>query len=505
MPTLFTNLRGLHRQIPKRPTPPEKHPHEQFPVAAAPIVGIRQLEQPRKKIAIVGGGLAGLCAAYELDTLGYDVTVFEARKRVGGRVWSDSTFAHGHLKSSTKYVERGAELIGSNHPLWCQYAKRFNFGFHNTRDYKNAPIRVKGKTLSFEESQRLIEAMEKHLDVLNLLAETIVDPFEPWLNPDAESLDGMSLTKWLRTLKCGGDAIKIMARDAVGDQLATDNGISADEQSMLAVLAMIKGHGIDRYWKDTEVYRCKGGNDRLAKRFKRELGRKVKDRTRVTAIRRVGTSVWVDTNPALDSSSPYDDVILAVPPPVWSEIKFHPRIPKLADPPHLGNNTKCLLRVDRRFWEDFTSSPDFTNEDDGACVNLTWETSEAEKTPQYTMVAFSGAASADKLLRMRSDKARRQAILRELSTCYPNIDRRVRKSKFMNWRDESYTRGSYYFPRCGEVIEWGKFWKDGHDDWLHFAGEHTCYAFMGYMEGALQSGFRLSRRLAERDRIPSPG
>ncbi len=34
---------------------------------------------------------------------------------------------------------------------------------------------------------------------------------------------------------------------------------------------------------------------------------------------------------------------------------------------------------------------------------------------------------------------------------------------------------------------------------LHFAGEHTCYAFVGYMEGALNSGASLARRLAERD------
>ncbi len=271
MPTLFTNLRARHRRIPKRPETP---PHQQFRVAPAARATSARTKQPRKRVAIVGAGLAGLCAAYELKALNYDVTVFEARNRVGGRVWSDEDFAHGPGKRSTKFVERGAELIGSNHPLWCQYAKRFNLRFHDTKDYKNAPIRVKGETLSFEKSERLIEEMEKHLDVLNLLAETIVDPFEPWLNPDSKSLDRMSLTEWLQTLDCGRDRMKQMARDAIGDQLATDNGINADEQSMLAVLAMIKGHGIDRYWKDTEVYRCVGGNDRLAKQFTRPWERR---------------------------------------------------------------------------------------------------------------------------------------------------------------------------------------------------------------------------------------
>lgn len=39
---------------------------------------------------------------------------------------------------------------------------------------------------------------------------------------------------------------------------------------------------------------------------------------------------------------------------------------------------------------------------------------------------------------------------------------------------------------------------------LHFAGEHCCYAFTGWMEGALASGVRLARRLAERDDLVKP-
>jgi monoamine oxidase len=71
----------------------------------------------------------------------------------------------------------------------------------------------------------------------------------------------------------------------------------------------------------------------------------------------------------------------------------------------------------------------------------------------------------------------------------------------MNWPKEDWTEASYYFPRVNEVTTWGPFWKAGYGDWLHFAGEHTCYAFVGYMEGALSSGYRLARKLAVRDKI----
>src|SRR5262245_65617361 len=39
-------------------------------------------------VAILGAGIAGLTAAYELSKAGYRCTVLEARERAGGRVWT---------------------------------------------------------------------------------------------------------------------------------------------------------------------------------------------------------------------------------------------------------------------------------------------------------------------------------------------------------------------------------------------------------------------------------
>jgi monoamine oxidase len=72
----------------------------------------RREERPLGKVAVVGAGFAGLASAYWLARAGFEVRVFEARKRVGGRVHTLRDFSPGRL------IEGGAELIGLNHSLW---------------------------------------------------------------------------------------------------------------------------------------------------------------------------------------------------------------------------------------------------------------------------------------------------------------------------------------------------------------------------------------------------
>jgi monoamine oxidase len=56
--------------------------------AAAEPLALARGERHGTKVAILGAGVAGLSAAYELGKAGYDCTVLEARGRAGGRNWS---------------------------------------------------------------------------------------------------------------------------------------------------------------------------------------------------------------------------------------------------------------------------------------------------------------------------------------------------------------------------------------------------------------------------------
>jgi len=73
---------------------------------------------PAKKVIVVGAGLAGLAAAYELTAAGHDVTVFETLLRPGGRVRTlREAFSDG------LYAEAGARIFSDSYPRLLHYAK----------------------------------------------------------------------------------------------------------------------------------------------------------------------------------------------------------------------------------------------------------------------------------------------------------------------------------------------------------------------------------------------
>ena len=79
------------------------------------------LTGPSRKVLILGAGMAGLVAGYELAKLGHETTILEARMRPGGRVHTlREPFSDG------LYAEAGAARIPANHDLTLKYVKEFS-------------------------------------------------------------------------------------------------------------------------------------------------------------------------------------------------------------------------------------------------------------------------------------------------------------------------------------------------------------------------------------------
>jgi monoamine oxidase len=434
-----------------------------------------------RRILIVGAGFAGLAAAHELAAAGYDVRVFEARNRVGGRVVSFHDLAPG------KTVEGGAELIGSNHPTWLSYQQKFKLSLLDvTDDPGDAPIVLDGRVLRDADAEMIYHDLETAYAALNVVAAPI-DPVEPWKSPGASMLDRETVAAWI-----DAQPMAPLSKRALHAEFAADNGAETAAQSHLANLAQIKGGGLDRYWTDTESFRCHGGNQQLAHNLASAVpAHHLRLRTAVTKITTTdrGASVTLEDESVVKG----DDVILAVPPSVWSKISFDPPLPP-ALRPQMGSNVKFLAVVRSQFWRRTGLAPNLLSD---RPVQITWEATDNQPGPGVVLTAFSGAGAANEC-RAWKPADRTKAYLKALEVAYPDLASEFVKARFMDWPGDAWTRASYAFPAPGQVTTLGPILRDGLGR-LHFAGEHTNYAFIGYMEGALGSGVALAARLAARD------
>ncbi|HWN85888.1 MAG TPA: FAD-dependent oxidoreductase [Vicinamibacterales bacterium] len=436
------------------------------------------------RVVIIGAGFSGLTAAYELSRAGYTVTVVEARNRVGGRVLSFSDLVPG------KNVEGGGELIGSNHPTWVAYAKQFKLQFLDVSEEDGeAPIVLGGKRLSEKVEEELWEQLDAASNLMNADATRIVDAFEPWRTPNAEALDRRTLASWIEGLD-----VSALCKAGLHAQMTADNGMITEWQSYLGNLAMVKGGGLEKYWTESEVYRCKGGNQQLARRLAAAVGNeRVMTRTPVTRVQvddRLAR-VTLATGRVLEA----DHVLLTAPPSVWNRIAFEPLLPVTLTP-QMGSSIKCLIALQDRFWRRAGLAPDSLT--DGP-LHMTWNGTDGQGAGAAALVAFASGPGAEQT-RAWPSATRIEQRLATLEKIYPGIRPAFVRARYMDWPGDAWTKGAYSFPAPGQVTTQGPTLRQGLGR-LHFAGEHSSYGFVGYMEGALESGASAARRIAQRDGV----
>ena len=483
MPNLYTQL---HRRYGQPSGITRREMIQRSLAAAGALLMSDSLFATRQKAGravIIGAGFSGLAAAYELSRAGYEVTVVEARNRVGGRVISFSDLVAG------KNVEGGGELIGSNHPAWIGYAKQFNLEFLDvTEEDAEFPIVLGGKRLTADQSEALWEEMETAFNTIVGDAAN-VDADEPWKASNAQALDRRTLASWIDALDASP-----LCKAGLHTMMTADNGVITEWQSYLGNLAMVRGGGLEKYWEESEVYRCKGGNQQLARKFVAAIGQpRVLTRTPVrrVAIGDGGVRVTLGNGNVLDA----EHVVLTAPPSVWNRIAFDPALPPgLA--PQMASNVKQLIALKSRFWQRAELAPELMT--DGP-VSLTWHATDGQAGAGEALVAFSGGPAAE-TCRGWTATERNENYLAELQKVYRAVRPSFVRARFMDWPGDPWTKASYSFPAPGQVTGQGPILREGIGR-LHFAGEYSSYAFMGYMEGALNSGAAAARRIATRDGV----
>jgi monoamine oxidase len=167
----------------------------------------------------------------------------------------------------------------------------------------------------------------------------------------------------------------------------------------------------------------------------------------------------------------------------------------------MGTNLKYLSHVKSRYWSAAKVSPDALTDGE---ISMTWDGTDAQpEEGGACLTAFSGGPGAEKV-REWSKAERDGKYVGLLEGLYPGYKDNKVATRFMDWPAEEWTGAGYSFPAPGQVTTVGPLLRKGIGGRLHFAGEHACYKFVGYMEGALNSGVSLAARLAARDGVAKP-
>jgi monoamine oxidase len=441
-------------------------------------------EAATRSVVVVGAGLAGLTAAYELGRRGFDVTVLEARDRVGGRTWTIRETGGVH-------AEAGGEFVDTRHRRLRQYCDRFGLELTDLRPGWGVGTslvwwrgrRYRGPEFRTPEMSRELAAMQREI----FSAARRLDPFRPLRNggrryddlPASAALDRARLSPRARFIA------ERQIRDAYGV-----------EPEKLALLLMLLSERIayTQPGAGVEAFRIADGSDALASSFAERLPAPPRLAEPVLRVRHRDDGVNVETESGSYEASA---AVLALPMPALRNIEIDPApdgrlagaIAELEAVPVV----KTLLTYEERFWRERGDSGDLASD---LPVGSTWDGTDQARTGGAGVLISYAAGRLGEQAAAIAEGPRIARVEAGVEKVWPGAPAPIAASTYA-WPDDPWAGGAWSTYEPGQV---GRYWQVMHDSpaigsRVLLAGEQTDW-LTGYMEGAIRSGRRVARELA---------
>lgn len=432
-------------------------------------------------VLVAGAGLAGLAAAHDLTRMGADVTLVEARDRVGGRVWTiRDGFAEGQhgeagadlIDESQREIRRLVEELG----LKLTRILRGGWGYVRPDDRGRPRIQRRSITRGWDRlSRSLAEPVERYR-----LAE------QRWDSPITAELARRSVAQWLDETRAD-EELRATALGLRGFFLA--------DPEELSLLALVDQFASDEAPASRATYRISGGNDRLATALAAPLGDRVQLGAELVAVSHRGRGVRASVKHGRQISQIHSDyLVFTVPAPLLRRIPVTPALPAQQHEAiaalKYGRATRMLLQFSRRFWRVPGRRRAFGS---ALPIGAVWDGNEEQRGRAGILSLMAGASASDAIGAMVA-KENASALARSLEWLGSRRANLVAWRQFA-WEDDPWARGGYAFfdPAFDPSL---RVWLARPCGRLFFAGEHTSLRWQGYMNGAIESGRRAAAEVA---------
>ena len=465
-------------------------------------------------VIVVGAGMAGLTAAFELEQAGCTCTIVEAeRSHVGGRVRT-------HRFSNGQYGELGAMRLPDTHKTVLDYVKKFGL---TTRPFinssPNAYFYLRGQReryLRYDRIRQLYqlrpgEREKTLLQLWGLAVDPIIESLteverddlansDSWKTAKIDGLDQLSIHQVLERAGLSPEAIELVGVAlGVGETLLE---AAATEHLREELSALWAG----------DFHEIVGGMELLPNAFLRALTTKPRMGCEVVRLERDETTGRVAAICRLGDKTERvegDYLVCTIPFSVLQRVA--------ADPPFSGGKqraireityesaTKVLVNAKRRFWEtddailggasytDLLTGPIFYPSD-----NRLGGDEDRSRGPGPLLICYNWGEAARRLGVLPASE-REQLAVDLVSGLHPQLTAEpglVADKVSWAWHTHRWSCGAFAFYLPGQFA---RLHRDvvAPEGRIHFAGEHTSRSHT-WIEGAMESGHRAAGEIITR-------
>jgi len=480
----------LDPDVDEQPEPSAEPPSRAF--MAVPEEGLAPSGGPSRRVIVIGAGMAGLVAAFELARQGHQPVVLEAQNRVGGRVYTMRSFAPG------LYGEAGAMRIPRVHDLTLAYCDLFGLELRPfLMGNPKGLVYVAGERMTAEEAglepDRLgfeVADHERGRTFGDLWDEATRDLRE-MLERDGPSAwdeivhqyDQYSLREFL--------ILKGFSEGAI-EMYGVMNFVEADMNN--AVIEELR-EDLGRAFEDMQE--IVGGMDLLPRAFYTQLEDRIRFGAEVFAMEQDSDGVTVHFKTEAGRYAERGDyAICAIPFSVLRQVEvltpFSREKQRAVRQLNYSASTKVLFQVRERVWETDDGIFGGATVTDLPIRRINYPTPDPSTPRGVLLASYTWSQDAARWGAM-DEETRQEEALQDVGRIHPRIRDVYEVGASHAWDNDRFANGAFalFQPEQQTQLQADIVRPEGR---IHFAGEH-CSLHHAWIQGALESGIRAAQAI----------
>lgn len=426
-----------------------------------------------RDVVVLGAGFAGVAAARGIKNAGYSVTVLEARDRIGGRVWTSEL-------DGTK-IEYGATWIHWFQPFVWQEFLRSGLDLHEDPWFPPITLYDSGESrpLEFDRFREMLITGWHAFAKTSADGHVLEQPFQLDELNNAAALDALSVQDVIDTLDIDAETKLVLSAE-----ISVQMNAHPKDVSYLSQLRWWSASGWDvALMVDCLArYKVDSGLSSLIDNMVDRAGLDIRLEMPVTHVEQTGNGVTVKTRSG--ESFHARKLVCALPMNCLKDIDFYPSLSSaklaLSKEQHAAKGMKVLFKT-----KGEESGHAIVAGPDDKPLNLLNPIRIDGDERLYVGFGTDGAAF---------DPNNLEEVNAILADLHPEL--RATSCAGHDWHNDEYSQGTWHMPRPTQNTRTLTAFNepDGH---VYFAGDYLGRGWMGFVDGAIESGMLTADKVAD--------